>query len=351
MINFANPQYLYFLIIIPIIVILYVSFRVSRRRRLNKFGSKLSEFIMPDVSRYLPNLKIILQLIVLTLVILVASRPYVHTDSNVVMTADEESVNGIEVMICCDVSNSMLASATDDTNGISRLQRAKFILDKCLDNMKNDRVGLIVFAGDAYLQMPLTPDVYSAKMYINDLSTNMVPLQGTAIGAAINTAVNAFDPESSFNKAIVIITDGENFEDNAVSAAKSAAEAGIQINVIGMGTPGVGMPIPTSDSPTGFLIYNGEEVRTALNDIGAAEIAKVGNGLYLSGNSSSVVKDLEKQLGKIKQTEYKRTSIPSDSTDLFPLIIALALIIILIDVALPYRKIKWLRNIKFFTKK
>lgn len=351
MINFANPQYLYLLFLIPVIATFYVLYRLMRRRRLSKFGSRLSDTLMPDVSRYMPNLKIILQLLAMALIILAISRPYVHTDNNVIMTNEEESVNGIEVMICCDVSNSMLASATDDTNGVSRLQRAKFILDKCLNNMSNDRIGLVVFAGDAYLQMPLTPDLYSAKMYVNDLSTDMVPLQGTAIGAAINTAVNAFDPESNFNKAIVVITDGENFEDNAAEAAKSAASAGIQINVIGMGTPGTGMPIPTSDSPTGFLVYNGEEVRTALNDAGASEIAKAGNGIYLSGNSNSVVQDLEKQLGKIKQTEYKRTAIPSDSTDLFPLITCIALIILLIDAILPYRKIKWLRNIKFFTKK
>ena len=351
MINFANPQYLSLLLAIPIITIIYLLYRISRRRRLKKFGNKLSEDLMPDVSRYLPNLKIILQLIALGLLILAASRPYVHSDSNVLLTTDDESVNGIEVMICCDVSNSMLASATDDTNGVSRLQRAKFILDKCLDNMKDDKVGIVVFAGDAYLQMPITPDIHTAKMYVNDLNTGMVPLQGTAIGAAINSAVNAFDPESSFSKTILIITDGENFEDDAAKAAMSAAEAGIQINVIGMGTPGEGMPIPLSNSTTGFLVYNGEEVRTALNDVAASEIANAGNGIYLSGNSNSVVKDLENQLGKIKQTEYKRTAIPSDSTDLFPLIIVLALIVLIVDVMLPNRKIKWLRNIKFFTKK
>lgn len=136
---------------------------------------------MPEASKYLPNLKIIIELIALALIIIAAARPFVHTENDVVISSDEETVKGIEVMICCDVSNSMLASATDDTNGISRLQRAKFILDKCLDKMTNDRVGIVVFAGDAYLQLPLTPDVYSAKMYVNDLNTEMVPLQGTAI--------------------------------------------------------------------------------------------------------------------------------------------------------------------------
>lgn len=351
MINFANPQYLYILIAVPVIAVLYALARFSRKRKLKKFGPRLSSDLMPEVSRYLPTLKIILELVALTLIIIAAGRPFVHTEDDVIMSSEEETVNGIEVMICCDVSNSMLASATDDTKGVSRLQRAKFILDKCLDKMNNDRVGMVVFAGDAYLQLPLTPDVYSAKMYVNDLNTEMVPLQGTAIGAAINTAVNAFDPESTFNKAIVVITDGENFEDDAVEAAKSAADAGIQVDVIGMGTTGEGMPIPASGSPTGFLIYDGQEVRTALNDAGAAEIAKAGKGIYLSGNSSSVVSDLETQLGKIKQTEYKRTAIPSDSTDLFPIAIYCALLLLLIDVALPYRKLKWLRNIKFFSNK
>ncbi len=351
MINFANPQYLYALIAIPVIAILYMLSRISRRRKLVKFGPKLRSELMPEASKYLPNLKIIIELIALALIIIAAARPFVHTENDVVISSDEETVKGIEVMICCDVSNSMLASATDDTNGISRLQRAKFILDKCLDKMTNDRVGIVVFAGDAYLQLPLTPDVYSAKMYVNDLNTEMVPLQGTAIGSAINSAMNAFDPESTFNKAIIVVTDGENFEDNAVEAAKAAADAGIQVDVIGRGTPGEGMPIPAVGSPTGFLIYDGEEVRTALDDAGAAEIAKAGKGIYLSGNSSSVVQDLETQLGKIKQTEYKKTAIPSDSTDLFPIAICIALLLLLIDVTLPYSKIKWLKKIEFFTKK
>lgn len=351
MINFANPQYLYILIAVPIIAVLYLLSGFYKKRKLKKFGPRLSPELMPEVSRYLPPIKIILELSALTLIIIAAARPFVHTENDVIISSEEETISGIEVMICCDVSNSMLASATDDIKGVSRLQRAKFILDKCLDKMSNDRVGMVVFAGDAYLQLPLTPDVYSAKMYVNDLNTEMVPLQGTAIGAAINTAMNAFDPESTFNKAILVVTDGENFEDDAVEAAKSAADAGIQVDVIGMGTGGEGMPIPAVGSPTGFLIYDGQEVRTALNDVGAAEIAKAGNGIYLSGNSGSVVTDLETQLGKIKQTEYKRTAIPSDSTDLFPIAIYSALLLLLIDVALPYRKLKWLRNIKFFSNK
>lgn len=353
MIEFANPEYLYFLIAIPVIAGLYLLFRFSRKTKLRRFGKKLNEDILiPDASRYLPNIKIILELCALALVIIAVARPYVHTGKNVVLSADDnETVSGIEVMICCDVSNSMLASNSDDINGVSRLQRAKFILDKALDKMRNDRVGLVVFAGNAYLQLPLTPDIYSAKMFVNDLNPGMAPFQGTAIGAAITAATEAFDPNSEFNKAIVVITDGENFEDNAVQAAKNAADAGIQVDVIGMGTTGEGMPIPSPDYPGGYLMYDGQQVKTALNAEGAAEIAKAGNGIYISGASNSAVSDLEVQLRKIKSTEYKRTVIPADSSDLFPIFALGALLLLLLDVALPYRKLTWLRNIKFFSKK
>jgi len=352
MIEFANPRYLYFLLAIPLIAGMYLLMRISRRKRLKQFGYKLKpEVLMPDASRYMPGIKIILELLALLLIIIAVARPYVHTGKNVVLSADDEMVSGIEVMICCDVSNSMLASNSNDIQGISRLQRAKFILDKALDKMHNDRVGLIVFAGNAYLQLPLTPDVFSAKMYINNLSTEMAPFQGTAIGSAITAAMEAFDPDSKFNKAIVVITDGENFEDNAITAAKNAADAGIQIDVIGMGTPGEGMPIPSPEFPGGYMIYNGQEVKTALNAEAAAEIAKAGNGIYISGASGSAVSDLETQLRKIKSTEYKRTAIPADSSDLFPIFAISALLLLLFDVLLPYSKLKWLRNIKFFSKK
>lgn len=349
MINFANPEFLYALIAIPVIAALYILARFSRRKKLLRFGRHYNvDTLMPDASRYLPNIKIILQLAALTFIIIAASRPYVHTEKSADLKPEEVEVSGIELMICCDVSNSMLASSTTDVNGLSRLDRAKLILDKALDKMTNDRVGLIVFAGDAYLQLPITPDISSAKMYVNTLSPEMVPFQGTAIGAAINTAVNSFDPESAFNKAIVVITDGENFEDDAVKAAQKAAEVNIQVDVIGMGTAEK-MPIPFPGG--GFMVYDGEEVKTGLDTEGAAAIAKAGNGIYISGNAANAVNDLDVQLGKIKATKYSKNAIPSDSSDLFPLFAALALLLLLLDVAIPYRKLKWLRNIKFFSKK
>lgn len=348
MINFANTEYLYALIAIPVIAALYFMARLSRRNKLRRFGKQFNaDNLMPDASRYLPTVKIILELCALTMIIIAVARPYVQTAENVEMTPEETEVKGIEVMICCDVSNSMLASATTDTHGRSRLDRTKLLLDKILDKMDNNRVGLVVFAGDAYLQLPLTPDISSAKMYVSMLDTEMVPLQGTAIGAAITTAVNAFDPGSQLNKAIVVITDGENFEDDAIESAQKAAEANVQVDVIGMGTVEK-MPIPMPDGS--FMRYDGEEVRTGLNADDAAKIAEAGKGIYISGNSNNAVGELQNQLNKIKATKYTRTAIPSDSSDLFPLFAALALLLLLIDVALPYSKIKWLRKIRFFSK-
>ncbi len=349
MINFANPQALYILTIIPVIAGLYLLARISRRRKLRIFGkTDIVKHLMPDASRYMGGVKIVLELCALTLIIIAYARPYMNMDKSV--GNEEESVSGIEVMICCDVSNSMLASSSDDPNGVSRLQRAKFLLEKMINNMQNDKVGLIVFAGDSYTQLPITSDYISAKMFVNDLSTDMVPTQGTAIGTAIDMAVNAFTPESEFQKAIVLLTDGENFEDDAVEAASKASDAGIQVDVIGLGTAG-GAPIPVPGSNDEYMYdKEGNQVLTKLNVKDAKAIANAGNGIYISGASSSATNELDKQLKKLSTTEYKRFSAPSPASELFPIAIAVALIIILIDFALPYSKIGWLKKFTFFTK-
>ncbi|MDE7470311.1 MAG: VWA domain-containing protein, partial [Paramuribaculum sp.] len=229
MISFANPQYLYLLAAVPLLALLYTLARISRRRKLRRFGRQdVIKHLMPEASRYTGCLKLALELLALTAIIFALARPVAPSR---IEKTETESTQGIEVMICLDVSNSMLASATDDPNGVSRLQRARFILEKMIDKMNNDKVGLIVFAGESYTQLPITSDYISAKMFLNDLSTDMVPTQGTAIGAAIDMAVTSFTPDSDCDKAIIIITDGENFEDDAGAEAARAASAGIQVDV------------------------------------------------------------------------------------------------------------------------
>ena len=349
MINFANPQLLYLLLIVPVIAGLYFLGRSARRRKLKKFGKlNIIQNLMPDASRYMPGVKIIIELLAVVFIIIAIARPYA-TNSDF-GAKEEETSAGVEVMICFDLSNSMLASSTDDPKGISRLQRAKFILEKLLDKLGNDKVGLIVFAGDAYTQLPITSDFISAKMFINNLNTDAVPTQGTAIGAALNMAINSFTPDSDFQKAIILITDAENFEDNAMEEAKRAADAGIQVDVIGLGTV-KGNPIPVNATGTEFMTdYEGNQVKTALNEQLADEIAKTGNGIYVWGGDRNVVDQLSDQLDRLSKTEFKRSAAPSAASELFPVAIVIALCLLLIDMLLPYAKIEWLTKFTFFSK-
>lgn len=349
MIRSAYPYLLYLLLLIPAIIGLYALAAVARRRKLRRFGRLDSIMrLMPDASRYMGRVKLTLELIALTFIILAVARPYTPTQAG--DKQDETTARGIEVMLCLDVSNSMLASSTDDPAGVSRLQRAKFILEKLIDRMSDDKVGLIVFAGDAYTQLPITSDYISAKMFLSDITTDIVPTQGTAIGAAIDMAMNSFTPESDFQKAIIVITDGENFEDDAAEEAKRAADAGIQVDVIGIGS-GRGAPIPLSSDRSKFMTdQSGERVITRLDETNAKAIAKAGAGIYLNGSSGSVVSELDEQLSKLSTTEYKRAMATSPANELFPLAALLALIFLAIDGTLPYSKISWLRKFNFFSK-
>ncbi|WP_304646622.1 VWA domain-containing protein, partial [uncultured Muribaculum sp.] len=239
MFSFANPHLLYLLFLLPVVAGLYIIARIARRRKLMRYGriATLTP-LMPDASRYKPGIKLVLQLIAIAALVIVLARPRAGAKEEV------SEVQGIEVMICLDVSNSMLASSTDDPRGVSRLQRAKLVLEKLIDKLDNDKVGLIVFAGDAYTQLPITSDFVSAKMFLNSISTEMVPTQGTAIGAAIQMAMNSFTPDEDMQRAIIVITDGENFEDDPLAATQEAAKRGIQVDVIGLGsTKGALIPI------------------------------------------------------------------------------------------------------------
>ena len=278
---------------------------------------------MPEASRYTGWIKISLALLAMAAIIIAIARPIVPNKTG--EATETTSARGIELMICLDVSIPMLASSTDDPGGVSRLRRAKFILEKLIDKLQDDKVGLIVFAGESYTQLPITSDYISAKMFVDELSTEMVPTQGTAIGAAIDMAMNSFTPDSEFDKAIVVITDGENFEDDAVGEAARAAEAGIQVDVIGLGTAG-GAPIPT---PKGMghgkylTDQNSQVVVTALNEDMAREIAKAGHGIYLQGGDPGVVGDLDAQLSTLSKSEYQRlTASPLGraSSPLWPLL-------------------------------
>lgn len=349
MITFAYPRLLYLLLIIPALVLIFVWARMSRRASLRKFGRlEVLQALMPDVSVYMPWVKLCFGLVIIAALVIILARP--RAAATIEQDGAETTVErGIEVMICLDVSNSMLASSTDDEGGVSRLQRAKFILEKLIDKMSNDKVGLIVFAGDAYTQLPITSDYISARMFINSISTDMVPTQGTAIGAAIDMAMNAFTPSEDMGKAIVVLTDGENFEDDAIQEAKRASQAGIQVDVIGLGSSrGVRIPLKGRG---GFMTdpLTGEQVVTRLDEQTAQQIARVGNGIYVNGASSSAVNAIDTKMDELQQNEFERRSF-SPQSEQFPIVAWIALLLMLIEMFVVTRKISWLKQYKFFTR-
>jgi Ca-activated chloride channel family protein len=342
MFSFGNPEYLYLLILLPVIIALFWFARRARAKKLKKFGQYIiADELMPDVSKYKPWIKLSLELIILALVIVILARPRAGARTEVT------KVRGIEAMLCVDVSNSMLASSTDDPKGASRMQRTKLVLDRVIDKLREDKIGLIVFAGNAYTQMPITTDGVSAKMFLNEISTNMVPSQGTAIGSAIKLAMNSFTKNEKTQKAIIIITDGENHEDDAVAMAKEAKEKGIQVNVVGMGTVR-GSQIPLENGQL-MKDNDGNVVTTRLNETMAKDIAIAGGGLYVSGNSTDAVKILDEQLQKLAKTELE-TTVYSAHNEQFPVFAWLALIFVIIYLFVDDSKNSWLRKYNFFSK-
>ena len=341
MINFAHPQYFYLLLLLPVLVMLFLWNRRDRRRRLARYGRQSSiEPLMPEVSRYKPWIRLVLELLLLTMVIVVLARPRAGSSKTT------SQVHGIEVMVAVDVSNSMNASSTDNPQDVSRLQRAKMILQKLIDRLENNKVGLIVFAGNAYMQMPMTSDAASAKLFLNGISTSMAPTQGTAIGAAINLALNGFSQSKKSQKAIIIITDGENFEDDAVGAAKQAAKMGVHVNVIGVGST-TGAPIPVDG---GYLTDdNGNPVTTYLNEEMAQKIAHAGDGVYISGTATDAVSTLQETLDKLAKSDLATVSY-TQHDEQFPVFATIALLLLLALLLLIERKNPWLKKYEFFTK-
>ncbi|RXI24227.1 MAG: hypothetical protein C7K11_01950 [Candidatus Amulumruptor caecigallinarius] len=349
MISFVYPGLLYLLLLIPAIVGLWYWARWSGKRKLRRFGHiAILSHLMPDASKYMGGIKLSVEMAALALMIVALARPVANNAS---AEGSNETVTsrGIELMVCLDVSNSMLASSTNNPSGQSRLNKAKNILEKIIDKMSNDKIGLIVFAGDAYTQLPITSDYISAKMFLSSINTGIVPTQGTAIGAAIDMAASSFTPDSDMPKAIVVITDAENFEDDAVGAAKSAEKSGIRVDVVGVGTP-QGAPIPLNRQHTEFMRDDsGQEIITVLNEAMGEEIAKAGGGIYLNANIPSVVSDLDDNLNNLGDAEFTRRH-HSPAAEQFNILAWLALVLVVVDIFILNRKIKWLTRYNFFSK-
>lgn len=342
--DFAHPYILYLLAVIPVLVALFIWARVSRRRKLARFGNPaVIASLMPESSKYIPIVKIALQSLALAALIIALARPR-YGEKKV----DEER-NGIEVMIAVDVSRSMLASSTDDSKSVSRLNRAKRIFSQLIDNLENDKVGIVVFAGDAYLQLPITTDFVSAKIYLDEISTDMINVQGTDIGAAISKALDGFTSAKDVNKAIVLITDCEDHEQRAVEIAKKAREAGVQVDVIGIGST-KGALIPLSDAGNEFLKdSDGNPVTTVFNPTAAQAIAQAGGGFYVNGSESNATTQMLDHLDKIEKADLGNVEYTA-AAERFYIFLWIAFALIIVDIFILDRKIGWLSKINFFSK-
>ncbi len=348
MVIFEYQDLLYLLLLVPALAAVYLWSRYKRRKQLQKFGKPaIIKHLMPEVSQYMPAVKLTIELLIVAILVIMIARPLASISASSSDTKEEKDAKGMEIMMCIDVSNSMRASSTNDPEGVSRMQRTKLLLERLIDRLKNDKIGLIIFAGESYVQLPITNDYISAKMFINNVDPGIIATQGTAIGSAIDMAVSCFNPDSEFPKAIVVITDGENFEDDAISASRNAAKRGIRVDVIGVGTED-GAPIPLGQGR--YLQYdNSQEVITKLNAKDAEEIAKAGDGVYISGNSNSAVDQLTNNLEDMGRKEYTRIT-HSPAAEQFPVLAWIALILMVIDVIIVTRKISWLREINFFSR-
>ncbi|MGL4293437.1 MAG: vWA domain-containing protein [Bacteroidales bacterium] len=340
MFRFAHPEFLWLLSVIPAIALFYIYSRMKRRRALKAYGNpELLLSLMPDVSASKPRWKFIIQLTALSLLVFTIAGPQFGSKLETVKK------QGVEIMIALDISNSMLARDIAP----NRLEKAKQMLSRLVDQLQNDKVGLIVFAGDAYTQLPITSDYVSAKMFLSSINPKMVSSQGTSIGAAINLAVRSFTPNESSDKAIVVITDGENHEGNAVEAAQVAFEKGIRVNVIGIGQP-QGAPVPDeSGNPNSFRKdREGNVVVTRLNETMAKEIAAAGHGIYVrADNTNSALKALTDDVKSMNKTELE-SRVYSDYDDRFQDIAWIVLVLLFLDVFILDRKNSILRKVKLF---
>ena len=338
--RFANPEFLYLLLILPVLTGLFIINRVRSRNAIRKLGeAALISRLMPELSRPRPVLKFILLLAGISAIIIVLARPQYGSK------LEEVRKQGVEVIIALDVSNSMLAEDIQP----DRITRAKQAISRLVDNLSNDKIGLIVFAGDAYTQIPITTDYISAKMFLSTIGPDMVPKQGTAIGAAIRLAAGSFTPGEGKSRAIIIITDGENHEDEPLKEAEEAAKSGIVIHTIGIGSS-EGVPIPVSAGGRKDYLkdQNGTTVITRLDEDILKKIAVTAGGNYIRASSSSIgLDEIFSDIRKMDQSELE-SSVYTEYNDQFQIFAALALILLVIEIVIMERKNRKLQNVRLF---
>lgn len=337
MFRFENPAFLYLLIIIPVIIVIRLLEMRKRKLKLKKFGDlSLLKQLMPDVSSSRKSLKFWLMIAALALLIVMLARPQMGTKIS------QEKRKGIEVIISLDISNSMRAEDVVP----SRLDKSKMLVENMVDNFTNDKVGLVVFAGDAFIQLPITSDYVSAKMFLQNTDPSLIATQGTDLAGAIELSSKSFTQQDKVGRAILIITDGEDHEGGAIEAAEKARKNGIRVFVLGVGST-KGSPVP--DGNGGYMKDNsGQEVISALNEEMCKQVAQAGGGAYIHVDNTSIAqRQLNDELTKLQKGDISSV-VYSEYDEQFQAVGILVLILLIIEMLILERKNQLFKKIKLF---
>ena len=341
MFRFEDPIYLYLLVLIPILALIrFVLFR-NQKKRLRKFGEPaLLKKLMPDVSRFRPSVKFWILQGALALLIVMLACPQLGTKIS------HEKRIGIETIIAMDISNSMRAEDIVP----SRLDRSKMMVENLVDHFSNDKIGLIVFAGDAFVQLPITSDHVSAKMFLSSIDPSMIATQGTDLARAIDMATHSFTQEEGIGKAIVVITDGEDHEGGAVESAKAAKDNGMRVYVLGVGSVN-GAPVPIPGTGDYMKDQAGNTVMSALNEDMCKQVAQAGGGAYIHVENNSAAQDqLDNELDKLAKKETTATMY-SEFDEQFQAFGVLALLLLILEICIFDRKNPLLKHLSLFGNK
>lgn len=344
MFRFAYYEMIYLFGLLPVFFILFMLMRRWKRKALDRFGdTKVIYQLFPDVSLSRPSIKFYLLMLALVFFITGLCGPLIGSK------LEEVKRKGVDIMIALDVSNSMKAEDIKP----SRLERSKQAISRLIDKLQGDRIGLVVFAGEAYTQLPITTDYGAAKLFLSSVEPDIVPRQGTAIGAAIETAASAFSDSSGKNSAIIVITDGENHEDDAIDAAKKAWEKGIRTYTIGMGSvDGAPIPVFNNGARVGFKQDNsGQTVITKLDPAALQEISEAGHGRFVRASNSDDGLDLIlKEINALEKKEFQ-SKMFTDYANQYQYFTAIALLFILLEFLIGERKSKWYSKLNLFEAK
>lgn len=340
MFRFEDPIYLWLLLLVPVLVLVALLGHRKRKKQLKAFGDpELLKDLMPDVSAYRPWVKLGLAVFAFALLVVMLARPQMGTKIT------HEKRNGIEAVIAIDVSNSMMAQDVVP----SRLEKSKLLIENLVDHFTHDRIGLVVFAGDAFVQLPITTDYVSAKMFLQNIDPSLVATQGTDIAKALNLSMRSFSQQKDIGKAVIVITDGEDHEGGALEAAKAANDKGVRVFILGIGNT-KGAPIPLQEG--GYLTdRNGQTVLTALNETMCKEIAQAGKGTYIHvDNTNDAQEKLNDELAKLQRADTQAV-IYSEYGEQFQAVCIIVIILLIAEILILDIKNPKLRNIHLFGSK